>query len=248
MRAKKHKVKKKFRLYNFLAFTLTFIICLSVFGVFTAIFLLIDQDNGDSSVSISSIAAPVATVSDINVLFCYDIGEKPKNVIANLKFSQNAVAVSTVADRSVNILNRTDTLAGHYLYGGISALKSAVSVVSNSEIDKFFVLGEDALAHIVDSSGGISFDIGKNIIDESGKILLEKGLFRITGAQAVIIIKYTDNSETITSTIIDTFLSLDESNKAIAIKYILSSCNTDVSYADYYDISQFLKLLKDESH
>jgi len=245
--AKKHKHKKNFRLYNFLAFTLTLIICLSVFAGFTAIFLLFNQDDTDSVSSTSSIAAPVDTVSDKSVLFCYNIGEKPKNVISNLMFSQNTVTVSAVVDRSVNAQNRTDTLSGHYLYGGISALKSAAQVVTNSEIDKYFVLNEDALAHIIDSFGGMSFNIKQNIVDKNGKILLEKGLFRITGAQAVIIIKYTDDSEALTSTIIDTFLSSDESSKATTFKYILSSCDTDVSYANYYDISQFLNLLKEES-
>jgi len=211
---------------------------------FTCLFLLFNQDDMDSPDSTSSIAAPVANVSDKTLLLCYDIGESPKNVIANLLFSQNAVTVSAVADRSVDVHNRTDTLSGHYLYGGISTLKSAVQVISSSEINKYFVLSEDALAHIIDSFGGISFNIKKNIVDENGKMLLEKGIFRITGAQAVIVIKYTDDSEILTSTIVGTFLSSNESSKATIFKYILSSCDTDVSYADYYDISQFLNLLK----
>lgn len=244
MKSENKKRKRSFRLYNFIAFTLTLIICLSIFAGFTAVFLFVDRDVAESSSMVSSAAAPAVTVSDKTILFCYTIGEKPKNVIANLIFSQNTVTVSAVADRSVKVQSRTDTLSGHYLYGGISALKAAVQNVSNGEIDKYFVLNEDALARIVDSFGGLSFNIKENIYDKNGKLLLEKGLFRITGAQAVIIIKYSDDSENITSSLINTFLSLDESDKTTVFKKILSSSNTDVSYADYYNISRFLNLLK----
>jgi len=244
--AKNNRSKNSSRLYYFLSFTLTLFICLFAFAGFTAIFLLFNQRDTDFFNSTSSIAKPVATVSDSTVLICYDIGEKPKSVIANLLFSQNAVTVAAVADRSVDVHNRTDILSGHYLYGGISVLKSAVQLASNSKIDKYLVMSEDALAHIIDSFGGISLNIKENIVDKNSKMLLEKGCFRITGAQAVIVIKYTDDSETLTSTVIDTFLSSSESSKSTIFKYILSACDTDVSYADYYDTSQFLNLLKED--
>lgn len=102
----------------------------------------------EESLSLLMIASP--TVSDppaFLALFSYAPAKKQFDTVL---FSPYLLCTS---------LDRTDTLAGHYSYGGILGLRRAIAELTGHEPDRYLRTDQEGFSALLDAGGGISCTI-----------------------------------------------------------------------------------------
>jgi LCP family protein required for cell wall assembly len=132
---------------------------------------------------------------DTNILL---LGEDDKNLRISLvkcDVSDGTVSVTSLPSNLMVTYNEMNkTLKGYYSYGGILYLKQVLIDSMGLKIDNYLYIPPESVQGIVDSMGGLEFEVDREMIetDSAGvkKTDLRQGLQTLNGQQVVGYYRY----------------------------------------------------------
>ena len=117
-------------------------------------------------------------------------------ITAQIDANLRKITVSGLdATKTAAVNGHTDTLSGHYSYGGALEAKLAVSEITGTNIERYIYTNTDGLKSIIDLLGGVVFDVPESIEhhdpENSLNISLAAGGQNLSGSQAAGLARYT---------------------------------------------------------
>ncbi len=161
--------------------------------------------------------------------------------------SRGIYVTSLPTDTYAEYNGRGDSLAGHMSYGGYLQTIGAAEALLDIDIDRYMSIALSDFEKIMDTLGGIVFDVPEKVIrqTEGGlPVSVEPGLQTLTGPQAGAVFAKNDwngksryiMQEELMCAAIDQYLTADTLNKAASyFKTVANSVTTDISLMDLYD-------------
>lgn len=157
-------------------FIVSFCLSLVILGsvLLLTLFVFRLADGGESSGrDAAALPSGVMETEDLTLLLigCNSLSEEPP-LIWLISYSGDDGAITAAVlppDALCTSEERTDTLRGHYTYGGILELRRAVSSLTGCQPDRYVRLEREGIAALADQLGGLdvtldsSFSIGKEM-------------------------------------------------------------------------------------
>ncbi len=152
-----------------ISFCVTLVTLGTVFVLLLLIWLPLTREQEKELPAAQPLVATEEEALSLLFISCPTISDPP-NFLAIFSYEPQRKQFSTVLLSPYLLctsLERTDTLAGHYAYGGILGLRRAVAELTGIETDRYLRTDQEGLCTIIDSCGGVactitsSFSIGE---------------------------------------------------------------------------------------
>ncbi len=167
-------------------------------------------------------------------------------------YTNKIYLTSLPTDTICNYGETRDTLNGHLSYGGHVQAMTAVEDLLKIEIDRYAKIELSKFEEVMDSIGGVTFDIPESVSDgrESGlPINIEPGLQTLTGAMAGAVFSKSDWSttdkitiqENLACAIVNQYLKNNVlQNAETYFNKAINAVETNISLMDFYRILPLL--------
>lgn len=104
--------------------------------------------------------------------------------------SHKAHLLSIPRDTRVKLPTGMEKINAAYAIGGMDRLKKTTEELTGLSIDRYMMIDFPAFVKLVDTLGGMEFDVDKPLYDPEGTVSLQPGKQQLNGAQALAVVRF----------------------------------------------------------
>jgi len=102
---------------------------------------------------------------------------------------QRAALLSIPRDSRVQLPTGPEKINAAYAIGGLDRLKQTVQELTTFKIDRYLMVDFPAFVGVIDSLGGVEFEVDKRIADPEGTVTVQPGKQLLSGKQALAVVR-----------------------------------------------------------